>query len=76
MHDRQLRNNAKLILHLIPYVTKLNSSFRFIEISRLSFLANIEHYLPILLVAENTSGVKVSCSMFKIRENCSCSLIS
>ena len=68
MHNRQLRNNAKLILRLIPYVVMLDSSFCFIEISWLSFLTNIEHSLPIALVAENTSGVKVPCATFKIRE--------
>ena len=56
MHNRQLRNNAKLILHLIPYVTTLNSSFRFIEISWLSFLTNIKNSLPIPTVSENKSG--------------------
>ena len=29
MHNRQLRNNAKLLLHPIPYVTTLNSFFSF-----------------------------------------------
>ena len=35
MYNRQLRNtnNEKLTLQLIPHVTTLNSSFRFIEIS-------------------------------------------
>ena len=68
IHNRQFRNNAKLILHLISYVTTLNSSIRFIELRWPSFLTNIEHSLPILPVAERTSDVKVPCSMFKIRE--------
>ena len=54
--------------YLISYVTTLNSSLRFIELSWPSFLTNIEHSLPILPIAEHTSDVKVHCSMFKIHE--------
>ena len=67
MHNRQFHNKAKLILHLILYVMPLNSSFRFIDISWLIFLTNIEHSLPISLVAENMSSVKVS--LFKIQNS-------
>ena len=68
MRNKQLCNKAKLISHLIPYVTTLNVSFRFIEIGWLSFSKNIENSPPIPPSAENTSGVKVPCSTFKIRE--------
>lgn len=55
---------------MIPYAIKLNSTFRFVERSWLSFSTNIENSLPILPVAENTSGAKVPCLTIKILELC------
>ena len=66
IHNKLLRSKAWLILHLIPYITTLSSSFSFSEIIWHNHLTNIENSFPILLVIKKTRGVSEPCSTFEI----------